>query len=65
MRRGGVVPPAHVALRAEGRRMRRPYCLRASLIVCAKMNHRILIGPRIFIDDVWGGDVRSLVCGPA
>ena len=46
MRRGGVVPPAHVALRAEGRRMRRPYCLRASLIVCAKMNHRILIGPR-------------------
>ena len=47
MRRGGVVPPAHVALRAEGRRMRRPYCLRASLIVCVKMNHRILIGPRI------------------
>ena len=50
----------HPALRmdAQGRRMCRPYrlarpvpstaCLSASLILCAKMNHRIPVGPRKF-----------------
>ena len=52
-----IVGTGHPALRtdAQGRRMRRPYrlarpvpstaCLSASLILCAKMNHQIPVGP--------------------